>query len=119
MAARKKKAAKKAVKKTVKAVKKTAKKAGKKLRARRQPETLRIRTIQPGFTVNDIARTVKWYTEVLGFVMVEPWMDNGKMMGAQIRAGSASLFLGQDDFAKGRDRSKGIGVRLYCDTARV
>ena len=111
MAARKKKATKKAAKKTA------ARKAARK-RTRRKPETLRLRSLQPGFTVNDIQASIKWYTEVLGFVLKEPWMNNGVMMGGEIRAGSVSLYLGQDDFAKGRDRVKGVGVRLYCDTAQ-
>ena len=123
MAAKKKKAAKKAVRK---GAKKTARRvtttkasaAPKRIKSRRQPETLRLRSIQPGFTVNDIDASVKWYTDVLGFVMVEPWMNEGKMMGAEIRAGASSIFLGQDDFKKGRDREKGAGVRLYCDTAQ-
>jgi uncharacterized glyoxalase superfamily protein PhnB len=120
MAAKKKKAARKAVRKPVqRAVRKTAKAtASKRIKPRRQPETLRLRSIQPGFTVNDIEKSVKWYTDVLGFVMKEPWMNEGRMMGAQIRAGASSLYLGQDDFKKGRDRIKGVGVRLYCDTAQ-
>jgi uncharacterized glyoxalase superfamily protein PhnB len=120
MAAKKKKAAKKAVKKkpAKKAVRTAAKSAAARIKARKQPETLRIRSIQAGFTVNDIDASVKWYTDVLGFVMQEPWMNEGKMMGAQLRAGTASIFLGQDDFKKGRDRVKGAGVRLYCDTAQ-
>ena len=113
MAARKKKATKKAVKKSVK---KMARKAGPK--DRRQPETLRLRSVQVGFTVNDIQKSVDWYTKILGFVMKEPWMRDGKMMGAEVCAGSVSLYLGQDDFAKGRDRVKGQGVRLYCETAQ-
>lgn len=116
MAARKKKAAKKAVKKPAK--KKAARKAGPKRTPRKKPETLRLRSVQPGFTVNDIHRSVAWYTNVLGFVMKEPWMRDGAMQGAEIRAGNCSLYLGQDDFAKGRDRVKGVGVRLYCDTAQ-
>lgn len=114
MAAKKKKAAKKVVKK--KAAKK--KTATPRLKDRRQPETLRLRSIQPGFTVNDLDASIRFYTEVLGFVMQEPWMRDGKMMGCELRAGAASVYLGQDDFAKGRDRVKGAGVRLYCDTAQ-
>lgn len=113
MAARKKKAAKKAVKKTAR-----KKAPAKKLKDRRKPETLRLRSIQPGFTVNDVQASIDWYTRVLGFVMVEPWMMDGKMMGAEVRAGTSSVYLGQDDFKKGRDREKGAGVRLYCDTAQ-
>ena len=112
MAARKKKAAKKTVRKVAK------KKAAKRKRPRHKPETLRLRSVHPGFTVNDIHRSVKWYTEVLGFVLKEPWMMDGKMTGAEVRAGTTSLYLGQDDFKKGRDRVKGVGVRLYCNTAQ-
>jgi uncharacterized glyoxalase superfamily protein PhnB len=113
MAARKKKAAKKAVKKTAR-----KKSPAKKQKPRKQPETTRLRAIQPGFTVGDVQRSIDWYTRVLGFVMVEPWMMDGKLMGAEVRAGSASIYLGQDDFKKGRDRDLGAGVRLYCDTAQ-
>ncbi|MCH7778516.1 MAG: VOC family protein, partial [Gemmatimonadetes bacterium] len=38
----------------------------------------------------------------------------GQRVGAMISAGSVQFMLGQDDFAKGRDRQKGIGFRLYC-----
>lgn len=116
MAAKKKKAAKKAAKKTVK--RKAARKPAAKLKTRHQPETLRLRSIQPGFTVNDVQASIDWYTNVLGFVMADPWKDNGKLVGAQLQAGTASIYIGQDDFAKGRDRVKGVGVRLYCDTAQ-
>jgi uncharacterized glyoxalase superfamily protein PhnB len=121
MAARKKKAAKKAVKKTVK---KTAKQtaaqrgAAKRLRERRQPETLRLRVIAPSFTVSDIHRSLAWYTNVLGFVVKERWESTGTLMGAELRAGTATIMLGQDDFKKGRDRVKGVGVRLFCQTAQ-
>ena len=116
MAAKKKKAAKKAAKKVVRkpAPRKAA--AGKK--KRKQPETLRIRALQPGITVNDVHRSIAWYTNVLGFVMKEPWMREGQMMGAELRAGNCSIFLGQDDFKKGRDRKKGEGIRIYCSTAQ-
>lgn len=117
MAAKKKKAAKKAVQKSP-AKKSAGKAAAAKLKARKKPETLRLRSIQPGFTVNDITRSIAWYTNVLGFVVADPWMQGGKLSGAELRAGAATIFLGQDDFAKGRDRAKGVGVRLYCGTAQ-
>src|SRR6266699_1618328 len=37
---------------------------------------------------------------------------------AKTRAGSVTFYLTQDDFAKGRDRKKGIGSRLSCTTAQ-
>ena len=51
-------------------------------RKRKQPETLRLRTVQPGFTVNDIHRSIAWYTNVLGFVIEEPWMREGTLVGS-------------------------------------
>jgi predicted enzyme related to lactoylglutathione lyase len=35
-----------------------------------------------------------------------------------LKAGSCELGLTQDDFAKGRDRRKGEGFRIWCDTAQ-
>ena len=34
----------------------------------------------------------------------------------RLRAGVCELGIGQDDWAKGRDRLKGVGVRLWCET---
>jgi uncharacterized glyoxalase superfamily protein PhnB len=117
MAARKKKAAKKAVKKT--AMKKAAKKkAAPKKMKRRQPESLRIRSITPGFTVKDLQRSMDWYTGTLGFVIADRWIREGVLVGVELKAGVASLYLGQDDFQKGKDRAYGQGVRIYCATAQ-
>ena len=33
-----------------------------------------------------------------------------------LKAGTCELGLSQDDWAKGRDRRKGEGVRLWCET---
>ena len=87
-------------------------------RARHQPETLRLRASNPGFTVNDIAASVDWYQRVLGCVVVDRWDRDGKLMGATLRAGAVDFYLGQDDWRKGRDRKKGEGCRLYCVTAQ-
>jgi uncharacterized glyoxalase superfamily protein PhnB len=85
---------------------------------RKQPETLRLRAVSPSLTVSDIATTVKWYCDVLGFIVVEEWTHEGRFMGATMRAGAVDFLVGQDDFAKGRDRTKGVGFRLYCRTAQ-
>jgi uncharacterized glyoxalase superfamily protein PhnB len=123
MAARKKKAAKKAVKKTAKkAVKKTAKKAvqatTRKIKPRKQPETLRIRSVAPGYSVNDLARSIHFYEHILGFVVVDRWIRDGKLMGVELRAGGTTFMIGQDDFKKGKDRAKGVGFRIYCTTVQ-
>src|SRR6266705_1095225 len=86
--------------------------------ARRQPETLRLRDISPTFTATDLQRSIAFYRDVLGFVMGEEWRENGTLEGCEMRAGSVTFYLTQDDFAKGRDRKKGIGSRLSCTTAQ-
>lgn len=83
---------------------------------RKKPETLRLRGITPSLTVNDIGASLAWYRDVVGFVEQDRWEDDGRLAGLTLKAGAATLFLTQDDFAKGRDRQKGVGMRLYCST---
>jgi len=86
--------------------------------ARRQPETLRLRGIAPSLTATDLQRSIAFYRDVLGFIVGEEWREKGALMGVEIHAGAVTFMLGQDDFAKGRDRQKGIGTRFYCSTAQ-
>jgi len=98
---------------------KTAKKAGAPARAaRRDPETLRLRGISAGLTVGDLGRSVAWYRDVLGFHVGEEWKRDGVVTGVELLAGAAVIFLGQDDWAKGRDRKKGEGFRLHFSTSQ-
>ena len=85
-------------------------------RERRQPETLRLRSVTPTLTVDDIGKSLAWYRDVLGFVEGEHWEADGVLQGVQLKAGSCELYLTQDDWKKGRDRKKGIGVRLSIST---
>jgi uncharacterized glyoxalase superfamily protein PhnB len=96
--------------------KKTA--AKKRPPGRRQPETLRLRNIMPSFTATDLQRSIAFYRDVLGFVVGEEWREDGALAGCEVRAGSVTFMLGQDDFAKGRDREKGLGTRVWCHTAQ-
>ena len=86
------------------------------MQERKQPETLRLRTASPALTVNDLQASVAWYRDVLGFTVAEEYQQDGKVMGVRLVAGSVTFLLGQDDFAKGRDRQKGAGFRLFCET---
>jgi uncharacterized glyoxalase superfamily protein PhnB len=97
---------------------KGTKKAKPRPAARRQPETLRLRDITPTFTATDLQRSIAFYRDVLGFVVGEEWRENGSLQGCEMHAGAVTFFLTQDDFAKGRDRQKGIGTRLRCTTAQ-
>ena len=85
---------------------------------RRAPETLRLRSLEPSFTVNDLDRSVRFYTDVLGFIVSERWTHGGVLRGVMLKAGLCELGLAQDDWAKGRDRRKGEGMRVSCRTAQ-
>jgi uncharacterized glyoxalase superfamily protein PhnB len=120
MAARKKATTRKRIVKKA-ASKRTAtrrKPARRVLRARRQPESLRLRSAGPSFTVDDIHRSLAFYRDVLGFTVKDRWEEDGALHGVELVAGSVTFWLGQDDWKKGRDRVKGQGFRMYCGTAQ-
>jgi uncharacterized glyoxalase superfamily protein PhnB len=94
------------------------KKTKPRLGLRHQPETLRLRKLTPGFTASDLARSMAFYRDVLGFVIGDEWRENGDLTGCEIHAGAVTFMLNQDDFAKGRDRQKGVGSRIWCHTAQ-
>ena len=79
--------------------------------------SLALLDASPSFTVNDLAKSVAWYRDVVGFAVEEEWKDDtGKVMGMSLRAGAVSFMIGQDDWKKGRDRKKGEGFRIFCMT---
>ena len=104
---------------------KKAKKADKKDKAARKAEKKAVkdggkgvayRLVTPSLTVNDLAASLKFY-QSLGFAVKETWKaPDGAIRGYELEAGKTGLMIGQDDFAKGKDRKKGEGVRLYFQT---
>ena len=42
----------------------------------------------------------------------------GVLLGVMLRAGKSRLGLSQDDWKKGRDRQKGIGMRIFIATTQ-
>jgi uncharacterized glyoxalase superfamily protein PhnB len=78
-------------------------------------EAAQISAIVPTLTVDDLQKSISFY-ETLGFTVDERWEDNGTLLGVMLRAGQTQIGLNQDDWKKGRDRTKGIGVRLSIAT---
>jgi lactoylglutathione lyase len=104
-------------KKTASAAKR-ATSARKALRARTRPQGLTLGSVAPSLTVNDLAKSMAFYRDVLGLVVKDRWEHAGTLMGVEMQAGRVTFMLGQDDWKKGRDRVKGEGFRLYCQTAQ-
>ena len=80
-------------------------------------EALQISAIVPNFTVDDLQKSITFY-EALGFTIDERWEENGTLLGVMLRAGKSQIGLSQDDWKKGRDRKKGIGIRLSISTTQ-
>ena len=78
-------------------------------------EAVQISAIVPTLTVDDLQKSITFY-EALGFAIDERWEDKGTLHGVMMRAGKTQIGLNQDDWKKGRDRQKGIGVRLSIAT---
>ena len=80
-------------------------------------EALQVSAIVPNFTVDDLQKSIAFY-QGLGFTIDERWEDNGTLLGVMLRAGKSQIGLSQDDWKKGRDRKKGIGIRLSISTTQ-
>ena len=80
-------------------------------------EALQISTIVPSLTVDDLQKSITFF-EALGFAIDERWEDNGKLLGVMMRAGKNQIGLSQDDWKKGRDRKKGVGMRVFMSTTQ-
>ena len=78
-------------------------------------EAVLISAIVPTLTVDDLQKSITFY-EALGFAVDERWDEKGTPRGVMLRAGKTRIGLNQDDWKKGRDRQKGIGVRLSIST---
>ena len=75
-------------------------------------EALQVSAFVPIFTVDDLQKSITFY-EALGFAIDERWEEDGALLGVMLRAGKSQVGLNQDDWKKGRDRKKGIGMRLF------
>jgi uncharacterized glyoxalase superfamily protein PhnB len=119
-----KKAPKKATKTSAKVSRKAAAKRSKPARAAAKKAVAAKKTAPagpfslqaPSLTVNDARTSVDWYCNVLGFTTKQTWERDGVFRGGELQAGPITIYIGQDDWAKGRDRVKGEGLRLWWYT---
>ncbi len=81
-----------------------------------QNKTLQGKGVMPSLTVNNLQQSLDFFGG-LGFEVEDRWEDKGVLLGAMLKAGDARLGLSQDDGKKGRDRTKGVGLRIYIEAA--
>ena len=77
--------------------------------------TLTAKTLMPSLTVDDIQKSIAFY-QGLGFTVADRWEENGTLTGVMLKAGNHMLGLSQDDWKKGRNREKGVGMRVHIET---
>ena len=85
---------------------------------RAQPESFRGRDLAVSLTVNDLARSLEWYADVLRFTVDRKHERDGVLRAVSLKAGSVRLLLAQDDGAKGANRVKGEGFSFQITTAQ-
>lgn len=85
---------------------------------RAQPEAFRARTLGASITANDLAKSLTWYTDVVGFAIDQKYERDGKVAAYALKAGDVRIVLNQDDGAKGKDRAKGLGMSFQFTTAQ-
>ena len=80
-----------------------------------QTKTLNATGQMLSLTVDNLQRSLDFFAG-LGFEVEDRWEENGQLLGVTLKAGDVQLGLSQDDGKKGRDRMKGVGMRLYVET---
>jgi catechol 2,3-dioxygenase-like lactoylglutathione lyase family enzyme len=80
-----------------------------------------VRNIVPLLFVEDLERSVAFYCDSLGFVLVNEWKPDGKLAWSRLKRGTAALMLQQstdeDGPAAGRGRGRGVEFFFLCDDA--
>jgi glyoxylase I family protein len=82
------------------------------------PEPLQGHELSISLTVKDLERSTAWYRDVLGVTIDRKFEREGKLFAVSLRAGAARLLLGQDNGARGLDRTKGEGFSMQITTAQ-
>lgn len=82
------------------------------------PESFRARELGASLTVKDLAKSVGFYSGVLGFTVEAKHEREGKLVAVSLKAGDVMILLNQDDGAKGWDRVKGAGISLQFTTVQ-
>ncbi len=83
---------------------------------RAEPESFRARALSASLTVNDIAKSLAFYHDVLGFTVDRRHEREGTLFSVSLKAGDVRVLLNQDDGKKGLNRVKGVGFSLQFTT---
>lgn len=85
---------------------------------RAQPESFRARSLNVSLTVRDLAASLSWYRDAIGFTVERRHEREGRLFAVSLMAGDVRILLNQDDGARGLDRAKGEGFSMQFVTAQ-
>ena len=77
---------------------------------------LAARSLEVSLTAANLANSVKWYCDVLGFLVKKEYARGETVFAVALESGSVQILLTQDDGAKGLDRPKGDGFSFQITT---
>lgn len=75
-------------------------------------------SMEASLTVNDVAKSLAWYRDVMGFAVDRTHEREGRLLAVSLRAGHVRILVNQDDGSKGKDRVKGEGFSLQFTTTQ-
>ena len=82
-----------------------------------------VRQAVPFFMVSDIAESLRFYVDGLGFRMTNQWIDEGKLRWCWLELGDAALMLqeprkeGHDSWVPGGKVGVGVSICFTCEDA--
>ncbi len=79
--------------------------------------SLNATTLGGSLTCKDLAASMRWYRDVLGFDVEQTYENEGQMTAAVIASGHIRIVLNQDNGKLGWERIKGQGLYLQINVA--
>lgn len=79
-------------------------------------ESFRAHKLSVSLSVNDLQKSLAWYRDVVGFTEGERYERDGSLKAVVLEAGDIQILIGQDDGAKGVNRTKGQGMSFQFTT---
>ena len=80
------------------------------------PSAFIAHSLAASLTVADLARSVAWYRDVIGFIVAREYAPEGRLIAVALGAGTVEILLTQDSGALGAERAKGQGFSLQFTT---
>ena len=81
-------------------------------------ERFAAQALDAALTVRDLAASVAWYRDVVGFAVDREYQREGQLFAVAVRAWAVRLLLSQDNGARGADCVKGEGFSLQLTTTQ-